>query len=368
MASFSGRRAGGRRFVVLGVLALLSFSIFLQGEVRSASASAQSLESGTVWTNEPLLNVFVQVENRIIGVVPGNFTEPTGADYSMMRNIFSLIKSGISSGDPSSIVSATSLAQQIGYELLPINDSGSGNKYFVLREDPSVNRGWGSYFFVAGGGARPSPTVIIEAPDPVTDFNSQVEAYDIFTNSYPHISSFFVSGIFRTLLPHGQSDMDHRSLSIFQTATEVFAGFGTVVIQIHTYDVNVHPGYPDVVLTTGDGGTNGALESIASNLVASGFSVGIFDGFRYEKLGATENVQGRYVRARGGGFVHAEISSNIAFNATLRPTIEGAIGQSVIGGFRFPGYQIDPRIPAVSLAVIAVFAVGRSLPRRPRAQ
>jgi len=276
-----------------------------------------------------------------------------------MRRIFSLVDTAITKNDAESISSASSLAGQIDYQLLSVNDSSTGNKFYILVEGPNVNRGWGSYFFIAGQNRLSSPRVIVEAPHPVTDLNSQNIAYEIFVNSYPHVFGFFVSGVERTFGPKGQTDMAHRTLSVFETATEVFTGLGSVVIQIHSFSANLHPQYPLVVLSSGDGGTNGALESIASNLRESGISVGIFDGFKYEALSATTNVQGRYVRAAGGGFTHVEISSTVVYNTTLISNFQQSVVRSVIDGFKFPAYRIDLKIPAITFAVTIALFVAR---------
>ncbi len=312
-----------------------------------------------VWVTQPLQQLFVHIQYKFIGVIPGNYTEPTDSEYSMMRKIFSLIDRGISSNSTVTILSASSLASQIDYQLLSVRDSSTNNKFYVLLESQNVNRGWGTYFFVAGQNLRSFSRVIIEAPHPVTDFNSQNIAYEIFTDYYPHVFGFFLSGIERTFGPKGQTDMAHRSLSIFETATEAFAGQGSIVIQIHSFDAGQHPGYPLVVLSSGDGGTNGALESIASNIRSSGMPVGIFDGFKYERLSATVNIQGRYVRAIGGGFVHTEISSTIVYNSTLISALQSSVGQSIIAGFKYPAYQIDLRIPAITISVAMVLFLTR---------
>ncbi len=319
----------------------------------NALATSGSPNSRIAWVTEPLQDVFIPIQYKFLGVVQGDYVEPTYADLSTMRRIFSLIDSGISNNATDSILAASSLASQIEYQLLPIGDSVTGHKFYVLAEDSNVNRGWGSYFFVAGQNPSSSPRVIVEAPHPVTDFNSQNIAYDMFVNSYPHVIAFFVSGVERTFGPNGQTDMAHRTLSIFEAANEAFAKFGSLVIQIHSFGAALHPGYPLVVLSSGDGGTNGALQSISSSLGSSGISVGIFDGFNYESLGGTDNAQGRYVRTVGGGFVHTEISSNVVYNSTLISGLQSSVIQSIDNGFRFPSYRIDAMIPAISLAVVA---------------
>jgi len=239
---------------------------------------------------------------------------------------------------------------------MPVNDSTTGNRYYVLLEGPDVNRGWGTYFFVAKQDGEKHPRVVIEAPHPVTDFNSQNIAYEVFIGSYPRAFGYFVSGVERTFGLNGQTDMAHRTLSVFEAATEAFAKFGSVVIQIHSFDAVRHPGYPWVIVSTGDGGANGALESITSHLQSSGISVGIFDGFKYEVLAGTNNAQGRYLRAVGAGFVHVEISTTVVFNSTLITSLQSSMTQSLIDGFRFPAYPVDPRIPAIALSVVAIYS------------
>ncbi len=312
--------------------------------------------TGIAWVTEPLQQVYNLIQSRFIGLIPGNYTEPSSSDYSTMSTVFGLIGTGVSQNDAGSILSASNLAIQLEYQLIPVNDSGTGNKYYVLMENPTVNRGWGSYLFTAE--KSPSTTqVIIEAPHPVTDFNSQQIAYTIFTSVYPHVAALLVSGVERTFGPSGQTDMAHRTESIFETAHEAFTKFGSVVIQIHGFDASHHPTEPLVVLSDGDGGINGALQAIASNLEAASLSVGIFDGFTHEKLGAQMNIQGRYARAFGAGFVHSEISSIVVYNATLIAQYENSLTQSILDDFSFPAYQIDIRIPIIAFGIMSLFMV-----------
>jgi hypothetical protein len=356
--SGKGARIFHQTLIFLLLLSTPTVYPLLNTRVSSLSYAYQSTASGIVWITEPLQQVFNQVQNKFIGLVPGNYTEPTPSDYSLMKKTFTLINSGISNNDANSIRNASSLVAQINYQLLPINDSGTGNKFYVLMESSNVNRGWGSYFFsVQHSPSTFSPRVIIQAPHPVTDFNSQIIAYSIFVNSYPRVLAFFVSGVERTFGPNGQTDMAHRTQSIFETANEVFTSFGSVVIQIHSFNAYVHPNTPLVVLSTGDGGINGAIQSIASNLQNANLSVGVFDGFSYERLGAQNNVQGHYARSVGAGFVHAEVSSIVVYNATMIAEFESSVTHSVLSGFKFPFYAIDWKVPAIALGVMGIFLV-----------
>jgi hypothetical protein len=325
---------------------------------HSSVNTTQVPPTGITWVTEPLQQVYNLIQSRLIGLVPGNYTEPSSSDYSTMSTIFGLIDAGVSQNDAGSILSASNVATQLDYQLIPVNDSVTGNKYYVLMENTTVNRGWGSYLFTAE--RSPSTTqVIMEAPHPVTDFNSQQIAYTIFTSAYPHVTALLVSGVERTFGPSGQTDMAHRTQSIFETAHEAFTKFGSVVIQIHGFDASHHPTEPLVVLSDGDGGINGALQSIASNLEAANLSVGIFDGFTHEKLGAQKNIQGRYARAFGAGFVHSEISSLVVYNATLITQYENSLTQSILNNFSFPAYEIDLKIPIIALGIMSFFFVAR---------
>jgi hypothetical protein len=347
-----------RRFVpVISVILLLAtLSTFSLPIHHSSVNTTQLPPTGIAWATEPLQQVYNLIQSRFIGLIPGNYTEPSSADYSTMSTIFGLIGTGVSQNDAGSILSASNMAILLRYELIPVNDSVTGNKYYVLVENTTINRGWGSYLFPAE--KSPSTTeVIIEAPHPVTDFNSQQIAYAIFISAYPRVSALLVSGVERTFGPNGQTDMAHRAQSIFETAHEAFTKFGSVVIQIHGFDASHHPTEPLVVLSDGDGGINGALQSIASNLEAANLSVGIFDGFTHEKLGAQRNVQGRYARAFGAAFVHSEISSLVVYNATLITQYENSLAKSIMNNFSFPAYRIDIKIPIIALGIMSFFFV-----------
>jgi hypothetical protein len=338
--------------VIILLVILSTFSL----PVHSSANTTQLPPTGITWVTKPLQQVYNLIQNRFIGLIPGNYTEPSSSDYSTMSTILGLIDTGVSQSDAGSILSASNMATQLNYQLVPVNDSATGNKYYVLMENTIVNRGWGSYLFTAEK-SPPTTRVIIEAPHPVTDFNSQQIAYTIFTSAYPHVTALLVSGVERTFGPNGQTDMAHRTQSIFETAHETFTKFGSVAIQIHGFDASHHPTEPLVVLSDGDGGINGALQAIASNLEAAKLSVGIFDGFTHEKLGAQKNVQGRYARTFGAGFVHSEISSIVVYNDTLITKYENSLTQSILNNFSFPAYQIDIKIPIIALGIISFFFV-----------
>src|SRR3989442_15038330 len=77
-----------------------------------------------------------------------------------MSTIFGLIDTGVSQNDAGSILSASNVATQLNYQLIPVNDSATGNKFYVLMENTTVNRGWGSYLFTAERSPSTTPVIV----------------------------------------------------------------------------------------------------------------------------------------------------------------------------------------------------------------
>src|SRR5229473_3001332 len=142
--------------VIVLIVIVSTFSL----PVHHSSVNTPQLPpTGITWVTEPLQQVYNLIQSRFIGLIPGNYSDPSSSDYSTMSTIFGLIGTGVSQNDAGSIVSASNLATQLRYQLIPVNDSATGNKYYVLMEDTTVNRGWGSYLFAAE--RSPSTTQVI---------------------------------------------------------------------------------------------------------------------------------------------------------------------------------------------------------------
>src|SRR5437667_829840 len=105
--------------------------------------------TGIAWVTEPLQQVYNLIQSRFIGLIPGHYTEPSSSDYSTMSTIFGLIGTGVSQNDAGTILGASNAATQLMYQVIPVNDSATGNKYYVLMENTTVNQGWCSYLFAA---------------------------------------------------------------------------------------------------------------------------------------------------------------------------------------------------------------------------
>src|SRR5437879_9979443 len=148
--------------IIPAIILLVLVSTFSLPVHHPSVSTSQLPPTGITWVTEPLQQVYNLIQNRFIGLIPGNYTEPSSSDYSMMSTIFGLIDTGVSQNDAGSILSASNVATQLVYQLIPVKDSATGNKYYVLMENTTVNRGWGSYIFDAGRSASTSQ-VRIEA-------------------------------------------------------------------------------------------------------------------------------------------------------------------------------------------------------------
>src|SRR5712664_4439172 len=139
-----------RRIIpIIPVIILLAIVSTFSLPVHSSVNTTQLPPTGITWVTEPLQQVYNLIQSRFIGLIPGNYTEPSSSDYSTTSTIFGFIDTGVSRNDAGSILSASNLATQLKYQLMPVNDSATGNKYYVLMENTTVNRGWGSYLFPA---------------------------------------------------------------------------------------------------------------------------------------------------------------------------------------------------------------------------
>src|SRR5947209_16939175 len=164
--SARARKRPRRIIPIIPVIILLAIISTLSSPVHHSPVNTpQPPPTGITWVTKPLQQVYNLIQSRFIGLIPGNYTEPSSSDYSTMSTIFGFIDTGVSQNDAGSILSASNLATPLQYQLIPVNDSATGNKYYVLMENTTVNRGWGSYLFAAERSLS-TRLVIMEAQHP----------------------------------------------------------------------------------------------------------------------------------------------------------------------------------------------------------
>src|SRR5207245_9016984 len=99
------------------IILLVIVSTFSLPVHHSSVNTPQLPPTGITWVTKPLQQVYNLIQSRFIGLIPGNYTEPSSSDYSTMSIIFELIMTGLSQNDTVSILSASSLPTQQHYQL-----------------------------------------------------------------------------------------------------------------------------------------------------------------------------------------------------------------------------------------------------------
>ncbi|PQK15797.1 hypothetical protein BB8028_0006g01190 [Beauveria bassiana] len=255
--------------------------------------------------------------------------------------------------------SARAIAALYAYAVIEYQDIGQGRNrdYLILREELDSNglgrRNWGMYIFAKTGprGASYGTPISIQVPHPVFDRNTPELGIRTFVET--NADSFFIAGIYRysteaskepsTWSNASSSDMAHNEHSLFLQLAEDFtrpAAFNysrgqraTTVIQIHGFGnsdmedgkwtYNPKSSYPQIVLSNGDKSLRGKRVAILDRLSQEFWkrapksnqrmTTGVYNGWEYSDLGATGNVVGRRIRARGDGstFIHIEADPSI---------------------------------------------------------
>ncbi|MDI6791649.1 MAG: PKD domain-containing protein [bacterium] len=250
-------------------------------------------------------SLIATLKSRVIAKNTEGYIPPEAADTATMSQVVNLITSGISTYNSNTLQAAACLAATIDYELVKFADTESGRDHYVLREEESVNRGWGSYIFNSDDCSKG----VIEIPHPLFDINTPEVGSRAYIEAGARV--FLMAGSHRNANADGEADAAHNSATIFETVHETITTATTNSIQIHGFSINNHPGYPDIVLSAGDGSVPSPLGQLRDRLMAKGFSVGVYDGVNWFDLGATTNVQGIYTRSVGGIFIHIELEKFI---------------------------------------------------------
>jgi hypothetical protein len=234
------------------------------------------------------------------------FIVPTSAQMDTFRSVIDAILN-------EQYFWADSLAAYIGYILYEWYDtSKDSNLYYVLMELQAnqiggVKSGWGTYIFYPEG----QPQVIIEVPHPYFDSNT----WRVGFAAYQQLNSrvFVMAGTHR--YANGRdprpADMAHTTQSMFHVVHQQVAPLNNHSLQVHGFIRNLHPGYPDVVLSNGTASPSTILDTLALSISDQTYSVGIFDGINFSDLGATTNTQGQWSNDNGYSFIHMELENFI---------------------------------------------------------
>lgn len=190
--------------------------------------------------------------------------------------------------------------------------------------DGGMTEGLGLYAVREGTGAPPG--LVIEVPHPRADQRTEYLGTELFTAL--DASALFVAGAHRTA-GDGAADVAHEPASAFAAVDRAVVGRGTVVLQVHGFDESRHPGYAQIVLSSGESPPGSLLERLDRDLEDAGFDTCVYDGDRCQALGATRNVQAAHARTVGATFIHLELEHDLREPGKQRDTLVAALTEAL---------------------------------------
>jgi hypothetical protein len=208
-------------------------------------------------------------------------------------------------------------AQTLGFEVVVVRGRET---FLVLREIEGIRRGGGVYALRPAPRGRP---VVIQAPHSFFDEGTGALALDIFERSQAF--ALALNTVHRYLSKpkpaagHAPSDLAHSDRSYFQAFT-VGASRAlerAAFVQIHGFGADAHAGLEDVdiVASKGDAAAiaDPTFEGLVADLraLAGAERVAVY-GREARVLGATTNVQGRFINGTSDDFFyHLELARSL---------------------------------------------------------
>ncbi len=268
------------------------------------------------------------IEKFRAGIIPrdsGKYVTPTWSDLQSTQNAFSVILNWMNSGSDDLIPQAVAALAGFNYVLVRFSDI-SGKVFYVAREAPGYNRGWGLYVVHVR-----APCVyrrlLVEVPH--IGFDEFTERIGVRCLLQSYAGFFLVAGAHRYANPDAAADVAHTEQCVFHVVHKVWCTNGSTALQIHGF-AETSAGreqYPQVILSSGTPEGSIAVRQMSDALTMNGLTVGIFDGTKYTDLGATTNVQGQYARSAGASFIHMEIARAVRSSDELSGKIVKAVEQ-----------------------------------------
>lgn len=232
-----------------------------------------------------------------------SYAEPAAGDVTNFLKGLRCEIQGTSSG---------TLLTALGFTVTTGYDSVSNRPYTLIVNETGTSRSWGAYLI----DRSQAPSVILEAPHPVYDANSESIALQAWQKIPGAI--LLIAGAERTC-PSGTNlaDVAHQTGSLFHKVAIEFAQQGVPQIQIHGYADATDASY-DVIISQGDSNVGTLHKDIARQYESTGLRVARgWDGTATVLLGTT-NSQGDAALAYGSVFVHIEHNNTLRSSSSLR--------------------------------------------------
>lgn len=258
--------------------------------------------------------------NRVSIFMPQEGSNAYVVPTTEERAVFAAAAKALLAGDIPKVEAA--LASLPSFELLDFKDGTAGGEYWGIVEKTPLTRGWG-FFFWAKAPLRSD--LVIEAPHPLADRGSEQLAARAVSQLRP--AGFVLAGAHRYADAGRTSDMTHATNSIFEVMHEAFVDSRRTVLQIHGFSAAAHPGYPDLLLSSGTTVPGPDAQALCQDVTAVGIACTLFDGTAFTDLGAQSNVQGAFARSAAGAghFLHFETTDVIRDDSAKADALISAI-------------------------------------------
>lgn len=245
-----------------------------------------------------LLNQITQLEAQMPRANSQGFVVPADAEKTAFAEIVKNLEAG-------EIDRAGGRAAENDYELVRYTDRGDAHAIsWLLRESKPIRKGWGLYAIRQNA----AQDVIVEAPHPLADEETPAIAARLYRALQAR--ALLIAGAHRNANVDGTADAAHDAQTIFEALHESLTkSDSTVIVQIHGFAADKHPGYPQMVLGHDEAKADGVLEKLADTLRRKGVRVGICDGRSWTELCGEENIQSRH---NGPAiFIHLELAESV---------------------------------------------------------
>jgi len=263
------------------------------------------------------------IDRFCLDIIPrdsGRYVLPSESDLRSVETAFLRLLEWMRTGSEGKLSEAFSTLAAVNYVIIKFTDIEWGRVFYIAREAPGFNRGWGLYALYpkAPGLYR---DLLIEVPHIGFDLFTEKIGVKSYLQSYAGL--LLVAGAHRNANPEAVADVAHTEACVFHIAHKILCANTSTIIQIHGF-AETKAGrelYPQIILSSGAHEGSRAVTEMASALARNGLTVGIFDGVKYTDLGATTNVQGTYARSVGASFIHMEIGLAVRSSNELRGKI-----------------------------------------------
>jgi len=248
---------------------------------------------------------------------PGAYTAP---DEAQREALAALVRRMFAEPPPASPAELSELAARAGFTVQ--GWEVQGQRYLAAVEEAGRRGGGGAY--VVRLGAPAGPPVILQAPHGFHDLGTERIALELLLAGRAWPRALFVNTVHRYLGPDGlrrrqaasPADPCHSPQHLFAVATAAALDVlpRAEVVQLHGFgdedDDEAGGPQPEAIVSGGRAtAATPRSQAVARRLrEALGVEVALFP-VDIDRLGATTNVQGRAILARGAAdFVHIEMS------------------------------------------------------------